>query len=113
MAELVKQVQRVRLDVGVVEESLHPRVARVAAGRVRARRRAVGPLTGGRLVAVQRGAELLVELLNALVRLPRLLAQVVAGAGVLLERVLRVGDALEELRDLVSGGVGLRAGLVE
>ena len=101
VAQLVEEVQRVRLHVGVVEEALHPGVAGVAAGRARAGRGAIGPLAGDGLVTVESRAELLVELLDALIRLARLLAKVVAGTGILLDRVLGIGDALEELRDLI------------
>ena len=55
----------------------------------------------------RRSPELLVEQLDPPVRLARLLAEVPAGAGVLLDRVLRIVDALEELRDLVGGGKAL------
>src|SRR5512144_1779513 len=53
VAQVVEEVERVRLDVGVVEKPLHSREAGVAAVGIRARRSPVGPLAGDRLVAVQ------------------------------------------------------------
>ena len=116
--ELIEEVERVRLDVGVVEKALEAGEAGVAAVRVGARRGAVRPLARHGLVAVQAGerrvpAQLLIEHLDPSVGLAGLLAQVVAGARVLLAGVPRIRGALEELGDLVRGGVRLRAGLVE
>src|SRR6185312_13734491 len=71
MPELVEQVQGVGLDVGVVEETLHPGVAGIAAAGARTHGTA-SPLALDGLIAVQAHSELLVELLNTTVRLARL-----------------------------------------
>jgi hypothetical protein len=110
----VEEVERGRLDVGVVEESLEAGIARVAldvagaraADRIECVRRDVLP-------AVQGDPELLVQDLHAAVRLARLLAEVVAGVAVLLDRIGRVVDALQEVSDYVDGRGSLLGGRVD
>ena len=78
----VKLVEGAGLVVDVVEEAFHPGVARLG----------------------DAAAGLLVEQVDAAVRLARLVGEVVAGAGVLLDDVLRIADRVEELVDEVGGG---------